>query len=62
MTDETRFRRANQDTVHVSTCRYASSGVPWNWAEHQSLAAIAAVVAANGLRACKVCKPLEGPL
>lgn len=63
MSDDTRLVRAGWDrsTVHLRGCRHASKGSPWHWAESRSTAAVAAVMASNALRACKVCKPLEQP-
>lgn len=55
----TRLVRAGKgkDTIHRADCRYAKGGLPWEWAEQRSDAAVAAAAAANGLRLCKVCAP-----
>lgn len=50
--------RRKKDTIHAADCRYAKDALTWIWAADKTRAQIKASEV-NGLRFCKVCKPLE---
>lgn len=54
------FVRAGKghDTIHLAGCKRVTKSLPWLWAEGLPISEIAAGIADNGLRVCKVCKPL----
>lgn len=45
--------------VHLPTCRFAANAAPWRAADAVSVAELRRWIAANGMAACRTCKPLE---
>lgn len=52
--------RNPRDMIHRRDCRYAgrSRTLPWIWAEGKTRAEVKSAEV-NGLRMCKVCRPLD---
>lgn len=45
--------------IHRDTCRHNVTSMPWLWADAVSLKAIQSAAVALGLKACRVCRPLD---
>ncbi|USH45554.1 hypothetical protein SEA_PHABULOSO_59 [Gordonia phage Phabuloso] len=55
MNETTYSRSIDGKKVHLSTCRHAPSGIPWEWAEGRSVDEIQAK--APWTKPCGLCKP-----